>query len=92
MSLLAEYLLFQGLSVMIHKVAFICFTSIYKHIPYFTHLSTVGLSRSFPCILPTNGTFHPCLLDVSLLAMGSYTLWLPHLDHQMLSIIFRCIY
>ena len=44
----------------------------------------VGLSRSFPCILwiLAYGSFHPCLLDVSLLAMGSYIPWLPHLDHH----------
>ena len=39
------------------------------------------MSRSFPCILLAYGSFHPCLLDASVLAMGPYTPWLPHLDH-----------
>ena len=42
------------------------------------------LSRSFSCIpwILAYGSFHPCLLDVSLLEMGSYTPWLPHLDRH----------
>ena len=46
-------------------------------------LDCLDHSPAFFCIwILAYGSFHPCLLDVSLLTMGSYTPWLPHLDHH----------